>query len=108
MIHVSFQLPDGTARTAGMPVGATLLDAARAAEVDLEGTCGGNMACATCHIRIDQPWQSLIPAPSPEEEDMLDLAPDWHPTSRLGCQVHLEQRLDGMVVAVPASSLGGG
>jgi 2Fe-2S ferredoxin len=105
MIEVRFRLPDGSERRIAMAAGSTLLEASREAAVELEGACGGSMACATCHVRIDEAWFDLLPAPSPEEEDMLDLAPDWRPTSRLGCQVRLEKDLDGIVVHVPLSSL---
>ena len=63
------------------------------------------MACATCHVYVDHEWYAELPGPSPEEEDMLDLASDWRPTSRLGCQIKLDETLDGLIVAVPPSSL---
>ncbi len=85
--------------------GTTLLEAARAARVDIEGACGGSMACATCHIHVAEDWFAALPPASAEEEDMLDLAADWAPTSRLGCQIRVEPELDGLTVRVPASSL---
>jgi ferredoxin len=105
VIQVRFRLPDGSERQIGVAAGSTLLEASREAGIELEGACGGSMACATCHVRIPDPWFDLVPAPSPEEEDMLDLAPDWQPTSRLGCQIRLDRQLDGIVVDVPVSSL---
>jgi 2Fe-2S ferredoxin len=105
MVDVRFRLPDGTERRIAVEPGTTLLDASREAAVDLEGACGGNMACATCHLYVDDDWLDELPAPSAEEEDMLDLAPDWRPTSRLGCQVTLSEQLSGIVVDVPRSSL---
>ena len=105
MVDVFFQLPDGTERRVAVSPGTTLLDASRVATIDLEGACGGNMACATCHLYVDDDWLDQLPPPSAEEEDMLDLAPDWRSTSRLGCQVTLSEQLSGIVVAVPRSSL---
>ena len=38
----------------------------------MEGTCGGNMSCCTCHVYIDQPeFQALLNAPEEAELDML-------------------------------------
>ena len=82
-----------------------MLEAARRGGVDIEGACGGSMACATCHLWVAEDWFDRLPEATPEEEDMLDLAADWAPTSRLGCQIRIEPRLDGLTVHVPRSSL---
>lgn len=38
----------------------------------MEGTCGGNMSCCTCHVYIDQPeFQALLRKPEEAELDML-------------------------------------
>ena len=42
--------------------------------------------------------------PSEEEEDMLDLATCLSSTSRLGCQIILSKRHEGMEVTLPAYS----
>jgi len=70
----------------------------------LEGTCEGQMACSTCHVIIDQRSFALLPGPSEEEEDMLDLAADIAATSRLSCQILLTEELDGMEVRIPSES----
>jgi 2Fe-2S ferredoxin len=103
--EVVFVLPGDRVVRVEVASGTSLLEAARAAQVDIEGACGGSMACATCHVQVDEAWFARLPAASAEEEDMLDLAPDWSPTSRLGCQIRLEPGLDGIAVRVPASSL---
>lgn len=105
MPTVRFLLPSGRKVEVEVEPGTTLLEAARVGRVDIEGACGGSMACATCHIWIEQDWFGRLPPASPEEEDMLDLAADWQPSSRLGCQIRMEPRLDGLTVHVPASSL---
>lgn len=56
----------------------------------MEGTCGGNMSCCTCHVYLDQQTFNTLGPPSEAEEDMLDLAHEPKPSSsRLGCQVVL-------------------
>lgn len=85
---------------AGAP-GQRLLDVAQAAGQPLEGTCGGQLACATCHVVVDAAdFPRLAPA-SAEEEDMLDLVPAATRTSRLSCQIILMPALEGLGVRVP-------
>ncbi len=105
---MTFVLPGGERRPVDVPDGTTLLQAARARGVEVEGACGGSMACATCHVHVEDEWFDRLPAPSAEEEDMLDFAADLAPTSRLGCQIRLRPDLDGLTVRVPRSTLLGG
>ncbi|MCS6879092.1 MAG: 2Fe-2S iron-sulfur cluster-binding protein [Geminicoccaceae bacterium] len=102
---VHFALPSGRVVSVEVEAGATVLEAARAGGIDIEGACGGSMACATCHVWVDEGWFARLPAAAAEEEAMLDLAADWVPTSRLGCQIRLDAALDGLFVRVPRSSL---
>ena len=81
--------------------GERLLDAAQRAGLPLEGTCGGDMACATCHLVIDAADADRLPPPVAAEEDMLDLVPDARRTSRLSCQIVLDPALDGLVARLP-------
>lgn len=87
-------------RTLVAPPDATVLELARRANLALEGTCGGQMACATCHVVIDPAWYGRLPEPSAEERDMLELAVRPRRTSRLGCQVRLGPELDGLAFTV--------
>lgn len=98
-------LPGGDARACDVPAGLSLLEAARRHGIDIEGACGGSMACATCHVHVDETWFGKLALPSAEEEDMLDLAQSLAPTSRLGCQLRLSEALDGLVVRVPRTTL---
>ena len=84
--------------------GTPLLDVAQAAGMPLEGTCEGQMACSTCHVVVAQEWFDKLPAAVEEEEDMLDLAAGVTRTSRLSCQIVLNERLDGLEVRIPAES----
>ena len=84
--------------------GDQLLAVAQAAGMPLEGTCEGQMACSTCHVIVARDWFGELSATSEEEEDMLDLAADVQPTSRLSCQIILSQDLDGLEVRVPRDS----
>jgi ferredoxin len=81
--------------------GERLLDVGQRHGLPLEGTCEGDLACATCHVIVaDEDFARLAPA-SEEEEDMLDLARGATRTSRLSCQIRLDQSHDGLTVRVP-------
>ena len=38
----------------------TLLEIAFNKNLDIEGSCGGEMACSTCHILIDPNWHPKL------------------------------------------------
>ncbi len=105
MPRVRFRLPGGRECEVEVAAGSTLLEAARTGDVAIEGACGGCMACATCHVIVDEAWFARLEPASEEEEELLDLAPDVAPTSRLACQIRLHEALDGLSVFVPASTL---
>lgn len=65
--------------------------------------CGGNCACATCHVYIDEPWRSRATPPSKEEQEMIECALHVTEASRLSCQVHVTPGLDGLIVRLPES-----
>ncbi len=78
-----------------------LLTVAQSAGMPLEGTCEGQMACSTCHVIIAAEWFAKLPRSSEDEEDMLDLAAGARRTSRLACQITLDEALDGIAVTIP-------
>ena len=45
--------PDGTRVVAAAPIGDSMLEVAHAHKVDIEGACGGETACSTCHVYVD-------------------------------------------------------
>lgn len=65
--------------------GTTLLDAALDNNVHIDHNCGGNCACCTCHVFIEEGYEDLNEK-SEDEEDMLDEAEDFSENSRLACQ----------------------
>ena len=82
----------------------TILDLSRIENIPIEGSCDGSMACSTCHIIVEKEYFEKLPDPSEEEEDMLDLAWGLTHTSRLGCQIIINDGLDGMKVKVPTGT----
>ena len=110
MPKVTFILLDGSEKTLEAPEGWSLMQLARDNGIDeIEGACGGAMACATCHLYVHPDWQQKVleqdNEKSDEEEDMLDLAFDVRDASRLGCQIRLTDELDGLIVALPGAKV---
>ena len=74
MPKVIFILRDGVRKELDAKSGETLLQIAKANNLDIEGACGGAMACSTCHVIVDLSWYGKLPVAAPDESDMLDLA----------------------------------
>ncbi len=108
MPKITFMHKDGSEQTIEAEENWSVMQVAVEHKVKgIEGACGGSMACATCHVYIHPDWTERVTAEdneqSEEEEDMLDMAFDVRDTSRLGCQVKLNDALDGLVVALPGA-----
>ena len=67
----------------------------------IDADCGGGMACATCHVYVNDEWFDKITPKDDGEEDMLDMAFEPKKNSRLSCQITLNKELDGLVVTTP-------
>jgi 2Fe-2S ferredoxin len=102
-MRVTWKLPDGREITAEVADGTTLMEAAVANDVPgVPGECGGNMACATCHVFVDDAWFGKTGGPGGFEETMLDMTEtERQETSRLSCQIEARAELDGLVLHVP-------
>ena len=101
MPSITFVKRDGAEVTIDASEGMTVMEIGRDNDLGIEGTCGGCLSCATCHVVVDQAWVEATGRPSPDEEDMLDLAFGLTATSRLGCQIKMEPSLDGLKVRLP-------
>ncbi len=98
MPKVMFETRDGKLLDVEAPLGSSLLDIAHMHKIDLEGACDHSLACATCHVVVDPAFADLLEAPGNDELDMLDLASNLEPTSRLSCQIVMREELDGLKV----------
>ena len=92
------------------PEGLSVMEIAVQNGIDeIEGACGGGLACATCHVYVHPDFQKkCMPEGgdiSEEEEDMLDLAFDLKKSSRLGCQIIMDEDKDGLKVALPGTEI---
>lgn len=108
MPSMTFIMRNGTPLDVDAPNGLSVMEIAHKAGFsgDVEGVCGGSLACATCHVWVHPDWvEKTMPddGMSEDEEDMLDLAFDLSKTSRLSCQIIMSDDLDGLVVALPGA-----
>lgn len=104
MVTVRFIAANGKVTETDAVEGLSLLEAAQAAGMPLEGTCEGQMACSTCHVVVGADWFDRLEPAKEEEEDMLDLAAGVTRTSRLSCQIILSPDLEGLEVRIPPES----
>lgn len=100
-VKVNFIDTEGKVNTVEAPIGISLLEVAHSNDIDLEGACEGSLACSTCHVIVDEAWFHKLPSAEEDEEDMLDLAFGLTHTSRLGCQIIMNEELDGITVKLP-------
>lgn len=63
--------------------------------------CGGSCSCATCHCIVDDAWVEQLEPAGDLEQEMLDYVNERKPTSRLSCQIEVNDALNGLVVRLP-------
>jgi ferredoxin, 2Fe-2S len=104
MVTVRFIEHDGNEIAVDAKEGASLMEAAVQNGVGgILAECGGACTCATCHVYIDPAWAERVGPAEGDEVEMLTLAVDPEPHSRLSCQVKVDAGLDGVVVHIPAA-----
>lgn len=102
MARITYVEFNGTAHTVEVASGTSLMEGALGNGVPgIDGDCGGNAACATCHIYVDAAWSSSTGTTTDLEDAMLDLADGKQDNSRLACQIFASEDLDGLVVNMP-------
>ena len=68
----------------------------------IDADCGGSMACATCHVYVQEKWLNKLSKIEDAEQDMLDMAFEPKNNSRLSCQITISDELDGLIVNIPS------
>ncbi len=96
---------DGARHDVDVPDGDTVMQGAVNNGIDaIAAECGGGLACATCHCYVDDAWAAQVGGPSDIESDMLEaVATERKPTSRLSCQITVDDALDGLVIHLPSA-----
>lgn len=105
LIKVIFVDKDNNETEVNASIGMNLLEVAHENKIPLEGACEGSLACSTCHVIVDQQWfDEYLSEISDDENDMLDMAFELTETSRLGCQIILTKKLNGLRVRLPRAT----
>jgi len=104
MPKITFIIADGSEKVVEAKVGLSILEIAHQNDIDLEGACEGSLACATCHIILEEKLYHKLGEPSEAESDMLDLAFGLTHTSRLGCQIIVTNELEGVKIRLPSAT----
>ena len=102
MPKVTFIAHDGSRHEVQAEAGLSLMRAAVDNSIrGIDGDCGGQCACATCHVFVDPAWAPQTGARTQMEDDMLNFAAELRDSSRLACQITVTDALDGLVVTMP-------
>jgi 2Fe-2S ferredoxin len=79
-----------------------LMEVCKLHELPVKGECGGMAMCATCQVYVES--DHALPEPSDDELAMLDQAFYVKNNSRLGCQIHISEELEGLSVRLAPES----
>ena len=102
MPKITYIESNGNKKTIEVSNGLTVMEGAVQNNIPgIDADCGGGMACATCHVYVNDEWFNKIPKAEDGEQDMIDMAYEPKKNSRLSCQLIVSDDLDGLVVDMP-------
>ncbi len=73
-----------------------IMELCKSYDLPVKGECGGMAMCATCQCYLESDTE--LDPQRDAELDMLDQAFFVKPNSRLGCQIHITEEIDGIVL----------
>ncbi len=95
---------DGTEHEVDVSNGDTLMEGAVANGIPgIDAVCGGICVCGTCSCYIDKEQQNSLGVPPAKGQELETLNEVLHrkENSRLGCQIHVSDMMDGLRVHLP-------
>ena len=102
MPKITYKDKSGNSKTLEVEKGLTVMEGAIQNNVPgIDADCGGSMACATCHVYVEEKWLSKLPEAEAGEVDMIDMAFEPKKNSRLSCQLIVTDEMDGLEVTTP-------
>jgi len=103
MTKITYKDFQGNSKTIEVENGLTVMEGAIQNNIPgIDADCGGSMACATCHVYVEEKWLNKIQKAEEAEEDMIDMAFEPKKNSRLSCQLIVSEELDGLIVTTPS------
>tara|TARA_Y100000992_G_scaffold254196_1_gene187010 strand:- start:148 stop:468 length:321 start_codon:yes stop_codon:yes gene_type:complete len=102
MAKVTYIDSHGNSKSIEVDNGLTVMEGAIQNNITgIDADCGGSMACATCHVYVEEKWLDKLTKPEDGEIDMIDMAFEPKKNSRLSCQIIVSDELDGLTVTTP-------
>ena len=102
MPKITYKDNKGNSKIIEVENGLTVMEGAIQSNVPgIDADCGGSMACATCHVYVEEKWFDMILKAEEAEIDMIDMAHEPKKNSRLSCQISVTSELDGLIVTTP-------
>ena len=102
MPKINFIDKSGNKKSVEVDTGLSVMEGAIQNNIPgIDADCGGSMACATCHVYVEENWLDKIPKAEDAEIDMIDMAHEPKKNSRLSCQIIMNNDLDGLIVTTP-------
>ena len=103
MPKITYKDFQGNSKTIEVENGLTVMEGAIQNNIPgIDADCGGSMACATCHVYVEEKWLNKIQKAEEAEEDMIDMAFEPKKNSRLSCQLIVSDELEGLTVNIPS------
>ena len=102
MPKITYKDNQGNSKTLEVEKGLSVMEGAIQNNVSgIDADCGGSMACATCHVYVEEKWLDKLSKAEEAEVDMIDMAFEPKKNSRLSCQITVTNEIDGLVVTTP-------
>ena len=102
MAKITYHTHDNKTHTIDVQKGLTVMEGAIQNDIPgIDADCGGGMACATCHVYVEDSWFNKIPKAEEAEQDMIDMAYKPKKNSRLSCQIVVSDEISGLIVTTP-------
>ena len=102
MAKITYVDHQGNSKTIDVQNGQSVMEGAIQNDIPgIDADCGGSMACATCHVYVEEKWLNKLPKAEDSEVDMIDMAYEPKKNSRLSCQIIVTDELDGLTVTTP-------
>jgi 2Fe-2S ferredoxin len=102
MPKVTYKDFQGISKTIDVESGLSVMEGAIQNNISgIDADCGGSMACATCHVYVEEKWLDKLPKAEEAEVDMIDMAFEPKKNSRLSCQLIVSDELNGLIVTTP-------
>tara|TARA_Y100000992_G_scaffold278946_1_gene224856 strand:- start:140 stop:460 length:321 start_codon:yes stop_codon:yes gene_type:complete len=103
MPKITYKNFQGDTKTIEVDNGLSVMEGAIQNDIPgIDADCGGSMACATCHVYVEEKWLDKLPKAEEAEVDMIDMAYEPKKNSRLSCQLIVSNELDGLTVTTPS------